>query len=234
MKSKLLYSVLLFMSTFTLFAQEDEFVNNIWYLEKLVIDEEDYFLPQNEEVNQSTLEINSSNSVFYIDFCYGGMADGMSFSNDNNFIIDNFYASAMACEITENNYYQGLYFNFIWDNLAYPFHYSVIEEDNNLKKLLITGNDNNQAVYYNTSLSVQDTEKLHFVIYPNPTKDFIYIESKGTPLKIEIYDISGKICLVQELNDSSDSINITSLSPGAYFFKVTSDNIIKITRIIKN
>lgn len=96
------------MSTFILFAQQDDFVSNTWHLEKLIINEEDYFLPQNEEINESTLEIDSINSVFLIDFCYGAMADGLFFSDDNNFTIDNFYSSAMACEITENNYYQGL------------------------------------------------------------------------------------------------------------------------------
>ncbi len=234
MKSKLLCSVLVFMSTFILLAQQDDFVGNTWYLEKLVINGEDHFLPQNEEINESTLEIDSINSVFHIDFCYGGMADGLSFPDDNNFTIDNFYAPAMACEITENNYYQGLYFNFIWDNSTYSFHYSITGEGDNLKKLVITGNNNNQVVYYNTSLSVQDIEELHFRIYPNPTKDFIYIESKTTPLKIEIYDISGKICLVQELNKSSDNINTTRLSSGVYFLKVTNNNTVKITRIIKN
>lgn len=222
------------MSTFVLFAQQGEFVSNVWYLEKLIIQGDDLFLPQNEEVSQSTLEIDSSNSVFYIDFCYGGMADGLSFPDDNNFTIDNFSAPAMACEITENNCYQGLYFNFIWNNSVYPFHYSVTEEEDNLKKLVITGNDNNQAVYYNSSLSVQDAKELHFVIYPNPTKDFIYIETKETSLKIEIYDISGKICLVQELNKSTENINITNLSSGVYFLKATNNNIVKITQIIRN
>ncbi len=90
MKSKLLCSVLVFMSTFILLAQQDDFVGNTWYLEKLVINGEDHFLPQNEEINESTLEIDSINSVFHIDFCYGGMADGLSFPDDNNFTIDNF------------------------------------------------------------------------------------------------------------------------------------------------
>ncbi len=234
MKSKLLYAVLFFMSTFILFAQQDEFMGNTWYLEKLVINGEDHFLPQNEEINESILEIDSINSVFHIDFCYGAMADGLFFSDDNNFTIDNFYSPAMACEITENNYYQGLYFNFFWDNSAYSFHYSVTTEDNNLKKLIITGNDNNQAIYYNFSLAVKDVEKLDLTIYPNPTKDFIYIESKIIPLKIEIYDISGKTYFVQELNKSSDNINITRLLSGVYFLKITNNNTVKITRIIKN
>ncbi len=36
MESKLLYAVLFFMSTFILLAQQDDFVGNTWYLEKLV------------------------------------------------------------------------------------------------------------------------------------------------------------------------------------------------------
>lgn len=149
MKLKLCSSLLLCMSTFLLVAQQEDFVSNTWYLEKLIIEGEDYISPQNQEVNQSTLTIDSDNSVFYINFCYGGMAEGLSFSGENYFTIDIFVAPAMSCEIQENSYYQNLYFDFISDNVQLPFYYEITEEANNLKKLVITDNNNNQAVYYN-------------------------------------------------------------------------------------
>src|SRR5690606_20762820 len=153
MKLKLFYSLLLCMSTFLLVAQQEDFVSNTWYLEKLVIEGEDYFLPQNEEVNQSTLTVDSDNSIFSVDLgsCNSGMADGLFFSDENYFTIDIFYFSASSCDIQENNDFGGIYFNFISDNVQFPFYYEVTEEANNLKKLVTTGNNNNQAVYYNAS-----------------------------------------------------------------------------------
>lgn len=211
-------------------AQQEEFTGNIWYLEKLILNGENHFLPQNEEVNDSILEIDNDNSVFYIDFCYGGMADGLSFPEENYFTISNFIVFPIDCQITENSYYQGLYFNFIWYNQEFPFHYAVTEESNNLKKLVITGNDNNQAVYYNASLSVNNNKKSDFVIYPNPVSDILYFDTTDTTIdKVILFDISGSKILEQ---NQVNNISVSHLQKGSYILKIFSDKRVQAEKII--
>src|SRR5690606_30879250 len=178
MKKKLYVLTLLFSGY--LFAQQEELVNTTWYLEKLILEGEDHFLPQNEEVSQSQLYVDSSNSYFSTDVgsCAGGMSEGLDFPEENYFTIDNFYVLLTSCEIPENNYFANQYAHFIWDNLEHPFHYVITEEDDNLKKLVITGNDTNQAVYCNASLSVQNIQELQVSIYPNPVSDVLYFDSE--------------------------------------------------------
>ena|SRR5690606_1336038 len=91
MKKKLYVLTLLFSGY--LFAQQEELVNTTWYLEKLILEGEDHFLPQNEEVSQSQLYVDSSNSYFSTDVgsCAGGMSEGLDFPEENYFTIDNFY-----------------------------------------------------------------------------------------------------------------------------------------------
>lgn len=224
MKLKLCYSFMLFMSTFLLVAQQEDFVSNTWYLEKLIIDGEDYFLPQNEEVNQSTLTIDSDNSVFYINFCYGGMAEGLSFPDENYFTIDVFVTPAMSCELQENSYYQNLYFDFISDNVQLPFYYEITEEANNLKKLVITDNNNNQAVYYNAPVP-----QITLIPDPNFEQELITqnIDSDGVVngqiltsdvlavTSLTLYDVGGITGqYIYDLTGLEDFINLESLTVG--------------------
>jgi hypothetical protein len=228
MKKKLYVLTLLFSGY--LFAQQEELVNTTWYLEKLILEGEDHFLPQNEEVSQSQLYVDSSNSYFSTDVgsCAGGMSDGLSFPEANYFTIDIFYISLSSCEIEENNYFAGMYFNFIWNNnLEFPFHYVVIEEADNLKKLVITGNDTNQAVYYNASLSVQNIQELQVSIYPNPVSDVLYFDSEIE--KVVFYDISGRKVLEQ---NQVIAIDVSHLEKGTYILKIVAEQFIQTKKII--
>lgn len=75
-------------------------------------------------------------------------------------------------------------------------------------------------------------------IYPNPTNDIINIAIGFNEIStIEVYDIMGK-AVVSE-NDFSTSngeiqLNLSELSEGIYFLKITANNQSIIKRIIKN
>ena len=74
-------------------------------------------------------------------------------------------------------------------------------------------------------------------IYPNPTKGLVNIVSNNYEIKnISIFDISGKeIVTNDDVNSNNFTINMSNLSSGIYFVKITSstdEQIVK--RIIKN
>jgi len=59
--------------------------------------------------------------------------------------------------------------------------------------------------------------------YPNPFNEFYVIETI-IPLKLEVYDINGKIILKKQLISGKNKINGTNLSRGYYLFKFKNKN----------
>ena len=81
------------------------------------------------------------------------------------------------------------------------------------------------------SLGIDDLNQLDISVYPNPTSDTVYINSSSSQLKVVVFDILGK----QVLNKpNTNSVDVSSLSKGVYFIKV-SDGINSSTkRFVKN
>lgn len=71
-------------------------------------------------------------------------------------------------------------------------------------------------------------------LYPNPTKNNLFINTKDlTNTKLEVSDSNGKLLFNQILN-STNTIDTSNLSNGIYLFKVTSDKGSLTTKVIKN
>jgi hypothetical protein len=89
-----------------------------------------------------------------------------------------------------------------------------------------------RAYYVDTTLSLEDNFLSTFYFYPNPTKDILHIENDFID-KIEsvsIFQIDGK--KVATIESNFESIDLTNLTKGAYFFKISFDNNEIITRKI--
>jgi len=115
-----------------------------------------------------------------------------------------------------------------------PFEFYITQEED-YKSLIIIGHENDKAYYQNIPyLSIENQEKYNLVLYPNPAQEEIYIENLTTTAKIEIYTISGKKLLQQQVNSSTESINISNLSAGIYFYAFKQDGKnLKTGKLIK-
>lgn len=87
----------------------------------------------------------------------------------------------------------------------------------------------------NGTLNVNQFSNANFVLYPNPTTDFVTVSfpenfNKG---KVIIYTFSGQKILESNLSGQSDSISLQSLSSGIYIYKIELDNFSKSGKIIK-
>ncbi|MEM6684546.1 MAG: T9SS type A sorting domain-containing protein [Bacteroidota bacterium] len=84
-------------------------------------------------------------------------------------------------------------------------------------------------------LSVQEFDENAIVIYPNPAKDIVVIESKYIVKKIAITDINGRSLLSKTLSNSQTEyqLHINDLSQGLYFVKIETDLGIQTQKIIK-
>ena len=80
-----------------------------------------------------------------------------------------------------------------------------------------------------STLAVDNPELIEFSIYPNPTSDYITIQSAKDVDNIEIYDLLGKFVL----SSSKKHIDVKDLSSGAYLVKVKIDNKTTTKKIIK-
>jgi glucose/arabinose dehydrogenase len=78
-----------------------------------------------------------------------------------------------------------------------------------------------------TSLETSDFDKNGFSVYPNPAKDSFTIKSstENAVIKIELFDVTGKLLLTKELNSNPENtITTSSLSKGIYMISVATTN----------
>ncbi|RUA27352.1 MAG: hypothetical protein DSY76_05320, partial [Bacteroidetes bacterium] len=93
-----------------------------------------------------------------------------------------------------------------------------------------------KSYYYSnkTIVNVVPSEKDNVIkIYPNPTHEFFKVEGVKSDYSgfVFIYDMQGK--LVQKSDLSYNSIvNISSLSPGVYVYKVSANKSVHMGKLI--
>ncbi|WP_158527010.1 M4 family metallopeptidase [Flavobacterium aciduliphilum] len=76
-----------------------------------------------------------------------------------------------------------------------------------------------------------------FSMYPNPTKGIVTINyATSDKVKIELYDVSGRKCFVNEYNNNTTSfsqdINLGQIEKGVYFVTVTSEGKTQTKKLI--
>ncbi len=74
-----------------------------------------------------------------------------------------------------------------------------------------------------------------FVIFPNPTKDYIFIynDSMPNPTQCSIFDSTGKRLYKEKITNNTDSINVSKLKRGTYTIQLKSGKIEKIQKFEK-
>ena len=79
---------------------------------------------------------------------------------------------------------------------------------------------------------------LNFMVYPNPTTDFLIIKIKGevkTQFFASLFDINGKLLEDIKVEGNETIIEMGKLLPETYFLKITNDNkLLKTFKIVKN
>lgn len=91
------------------------------------------------------------------------------------------------------------------------------------------GNDYYITKLNPSNLSTSEFDFTNTKIFPNPTKNILRIDSGFE--KIEIYDVTGRICEYKKINDNEISIDF--LPKGMYLVKIFINNTISINKIIK-
>lgn len=70
-----------------------------------------------------------------------------------------------------------------------------------------------------------------FIVYPNPIKEIVHFDTRESIIKIEVYDISGRILSSNAINENK--LNLSNLKTGTYILKVYTEDGITNTKILK-
>lgn len=94
--------------------------------------------------------------------------------------------------------------------------------------------ETNDAETTFSTLSRGDFEKDNSVrVYPNPAHDNVTIEAAGNIQSVALYDIQGRVLQVNMMNDKMGILDISARQSGMYFVKVTTDEGVKVEKVIK-
>jgi hypothetical protein len=205
-------------------AQTQELLNNTWYLEKLVIEGEEFFVPDDLVIEYAEFYDNFFETQSSCNFLDGEI----SFNDENsNFAILNFSLTLENCfdnGVGEfESYYLLDFFDYPDPDFNNPFNYSIEEISQSVLKLTITNTNDDQAVYYSQTLSTEDVDGFGSVqLYPNPAQNEFSVESDVDIKQIKMYNQLGQMVLGFDDIKPQPSYNISVLSKGVYFVELSS------------
>jgi len=101
---------------------------------------------------------------------------------------------------------------------------------------------NNGLMIRTTTGGVVSTEKHQSIntgnllkVYPNPASSFIAIESQmNASWRLELSDMKGQILSTINFAGNSKILDISTLSPGLYFVRLSNDKTVEVGKFIKN
>lgn len=91
------------------------------------------------------------------------------------------------------------------------------------------------AFEYHDVISINCREEFPFLIYPNPTRDRVFIQhynSSDSGLEIDVFNVLGEIVYRKEILDSG-WINLPD-AQGIYFIRVKNEDKFYIEKVVKN
>lgn len=83
------------------------------------------------------------------------------------------------------------------------------------------------------SLGLEEQKLKGFKLYPNPTKNVIWMESEKALNQVKIFNLAGQELMSIKPNKSNTSIDLSSLSIGFYFLRVATDTDSGTYKILK-
>ncbi|AXG71505.1 hypothetical protein KORDIASMS9_03762 [Kordia sp. SMS9] len=98
----------------------------------------------------------------------------------------------------------------------------------------------NRSIYmddfeYSNPLSIDELKESMISIYPNPTKDMLFIQCKSPINRIAILDTNGRLLKSESFSNSKKEYqtDLKDLSTGIYFMKIQTDSGILTHKIVK-
>lgn len=223
---KLLCSIVIVLSTMQISAQDPQLYEYTWYLQDLIIDGVSNPPPPNSDAAFVSLMFEEE-PPFEISFetivCQF-MNSEVVFDNPSSSFsfLQPLDVGGIKCEpFSISEEYETLYFSFFQANFNHPFTYEL-DTISNITFLTINTVDGDTAIYANQILGQSDEQALNLVVYPNPTSDMLYLQSRQEISNMTLYDRSSKKIPVV-LNTANNSIDLTQIAAGFYLLNIYFD-----------
>ena len=196
---KIISSLLIALCFFNYVAQTTHTVNAGSY----------YYTPTN-------LTIQVGDSVIWIND--GGLHD---VNGDINSITNQPFSNPVTFDSPSTNTAGAIIFAFKFTVAGtYPYDCSVGSQ---------AANETVGSVIVTDPSTNINTTGTNYLIYPNPTFDYVYLSGINGASKATVYDITGKLLL----STSEKKIDLSSYPKGLYIVNIRSNNSVNTHSIIK-
>jgi hypothetical protein len=89
------------------------------------------------------------------------------------------------------------------------------------------------AITVEVTLGRGEFDNVMFKVYPNPTKNILFVSCNQEVSTVEVYNMIGQKVTNVILNANEGQVDMSNLASGAYFVKVAADNATKTIKVIK-
>jgi hypothetical protein len=82
-------------------------------------------------------------------------------------------------------------------------------------------------------LGINETTIEGLVVYPNPAQDILNVEAALPISTIEVINVLGQVILSETTSSNKTQLDISRLSAGTYFARITAENTTSVVQIVK-
>ena len=86
---------------------------------------------------------------------------------------------------------------------------------------------------YDPTWNVSEDAVTTFHVFPNPTSEFLMVESNVTVNHYEVYNIAGEMLMSKSVGEKRFNLNVSELPVGTYLIKMTSEDLVQTQRFVK-
>ncbi len=115
---------------------------------------------------------------------------------------------------------QTTFFDEDLESGVYNYAVTAVYEDGESSK--------KEAEVVTLTVSITENNEIAFMIYPNPAKDYVTIESAKDAV-VTIYSVSGQMLSQQNISEGINTIDLSELNAGMYFISV-NETMVKVVR----
>lgn len=83
------------------------------------------------------------------------------------------------------------------------------------------------------TMGTSQAQNMKTLIYPNPTKNILYLKSPSKIINAQLIDISGRNIMTINVNANEGQINLEKLSSGMYILRMQTKDDIQTFKVIK-
>ncbi len=217
-----------------LIGQDPALLENDWYLEKIIMDSEEYERPYPNF--QAILNANTEILIIDHSTCEEGFGSMIQYVGTNIFTIDDSSVVLIGvCGDPDINAFMQFHYQiYLEDNnfAKNPFTYTI-ENTGSYKTLTVINGDGDVAIYGDQLLNAETFTAPAFKVYPNPTTDYLFIKSQGDLSAYQLYDLNGRKVQKSNLSGTETRMDLSKLPSGLYFLRLYSEETSYTYKIVK-